>query len=264
MLEIRQLSKTFNAGSVNEKKALDRLSLTVEEGDFITIIGSNGAGKSTLLNCINGCLPIDSGEIIMDGKLLNPVPEHTRAFSIARLFQDPMMGTAGSMTVEENMAMALKRGRKRRLAAGITRCERSYFREQLVLLGLGLEDRLRLPVRLLSGGQRQALTLLMATMARPRLMLLDEHTSALDPKTALEVMRLTKVLIEDEGITTLMVTHNLEQALNIGNRTIMMHEGRIILDLKGKSRRDTSVSGLLEMFHRTSGANLAVDRMLLA
>ncbi|HOL17794.1 MAG TPA: ATP-binding cassette domain-containing protein [Bacillota bacterium] len=264
MLEIKALTKIFNAGSVNEKKALDSLSLSVKEGDFITIIGSNGAGKSTLLNCINGCYPADSGEIFLDGNLLNPVPEYLRARHISRVFQDPMQGTAGSMTVEENMAMAMKRGKRRRLRPGINRRDRSYFREKLALLGLGLEDRLKLPVCLLSGGQRQALTLLMATMVKPRLILLDEHTSALDPKTAQEVLKLTGTLVAAEGITTLMVTHNLEQALSMGNRTIMMHEGRIILDLSGKKRQETTVSGLLQMFHRCSGSELQVDRMLLA
>jgi len=264
VLEINNLSKVFNAGSVNEKKALSSLSLTVREGDFITIIGSNGAGKSTLLNCISGCYPADEGEILLDGKLLNPVPEHRRACEIARVFQDPMLGTAGSMTVEENMALAYKRGKKRRLSAGITPKERAFFQEQLALLGLGLENRITLPVCLLSGGQRQALTLLMATMVRPRLILLDEHTSALDPKTAQEVLNLTKKLIEEEGITTLMVTHNLEQALKMGNRTIMMHEGKIILDLKGQKRKETTVTGLLSLFHQTSGEELQIDRMLLA
>ncbi len=264
MLEIKALTKVFNAGGVNEKKALDSLSLLVKEGDFITIIGSNGAGKSTLLNCINGCYPVDSGEIILDGKLLNPVPEYLRARHIARVFQDPMQGTAGSMTVEENMALALKRGKRRRLRAGISSRDRRYFREKLALLGLGLEERLKLPVCLLSGGQRQALTLLMATMIKPRLILLDEHTSALDPKTAQEVLKLTDKLVAAKGITTLMVTHNLEQALSMGNRTIMMHEGRIILDLSGKKRQETTVAGLLQMFHRCSGTDLQVDRMLLA
>jgi putative ABC transport system ATP-binding protein len=264
MLSISNLKKTFNPGSVNEKLALNRLSLKLEPGDVVTVIGGNGAGKSTLLNMVAGVYPPDEGNINIDGQAIESAPEHARASFIGRVFQDPMLGTAASMTIEENLAMAFKRGSKRRLVAGIKRKNKDFFVEQLSQLGLGLENRLTTKVGLLSGGQRQALTLLMATLVPPKLLLLDEHTAALDPNTAQKVLELTQTIIKKHKLTTLMVTHNMEDALRIGNRTIMMHEGRIILDLKGEKRKKTRVPDLLEMFKKASGQTMANDRMLLA
>lgn len=263
MLELHEITRIFNQGSVNEKTALDNVSLKVPPGDFITIIGGNGAGKSTLLNCVAGVFPVEKGKIYLDGENVTSLPDYRRAGDIARIFQDPMMGTAGSMTVEENMALALKRGQKRGLVRGINESRRQFFREKLLLLQLGLENRLGIPVMLLSGGQRQALTLLMTTLVQPRLVLLDEHTASLDPKTAVKVLELTRELVEKNKITTLMVTHNMEQALRVGNRTIMMHEGKIILDIKGEQREKMTVAGLVDMFRDASGEQVQSDRMLL-
>lgn len=264
MLSISNLRKTFNPGSVNERLALADVSLNLAAGDVVTVIGGNGAGKSTLLNLIAGVYPADAGTISIDGVQVEGMPEHSRASFIGRVFQDPMLGTAASMTIEENLAMALKRGSKRRLFRGIKRGDRDFFREQLSLLGLGLENRLTTKVGLLSGGQRQALTLLMSTLVTPKILLLDEHTAALDPNTAQKVLELTETIITKHKLTTLMITHNMEDALRIGNRTIMMHEGKIILDLKGEKRKATTIPDLLEMFKKHSGQSMASDRMLLA
>lgn len=264
MLSIMGIRKTFNTGSVNERLALSGVSLQLDAGDVVTVIGGNGAGKSTLLNMLAGVYPIDQGKIVIEGQAIEHLPEYTRASFIGRVFQDPMKGTAASMTIEENLAMALKRGSARRLRRGIKTKDKGFFCEQLSLLGLGLENRLTTKVGLLSGGQRQALTLLMATLVPPKLLLLDEHTAALDPGTAQKVLQLTDKIIKKYKLTTLMVTHNMEDALNIGNRTIMMHEGRIILDLKGEQRKNTRIPDLLEMFRKASGQSMANDRMLLA
>ncbi len=257
------MTKIFNQGSVNEKVALRDVSLKVPPGDFVTIIGGNGAGKSTLLNCVAGVYPVEQGQIFIGEEDVTNLPDYRRAKDIARIFQDPMMGTAASMTVEENLALALRRGMPRTLKRGINEARRRLFREKLVMLKLGLEDRLGIPVKLLSGGQRQAMTLLMTTLVQPRLVLLDEHTASLDPKTAFKVLELTRRLVEESNITSLMVTHNMEQALKVGNRTIMMHEGRIILDLQGEQREKMTVSGLIEMFHAVSGEQMQTDRILL-
>lgn len=264
MLSTADIKKVFNPGSVNERLALAGVSLKLKAGDVVTVIGGNGAGKSTLLNIIAGVYPVDEGEILIDGQAVQHLPEHVRASFVGRVFQDPMLGTAASMTIEENLAMAMKRGARRRLCRGIKARDKEFFREQLSLLGLGLENRLTTRVGLLSGGQRQALTLLMATLVPPKLLLLDEHTAALDPHTAQKVLELTEKIVRKHQLTTLMVTHNMEDALRIGNRTIMMHEGRIILDIKGRQRRNTSIADLLEMFKQASGQSLASDRMLLA
>lgn len=264
MLLLKDLYKTFNCGSINEKTAINGLSLDMNPGDFVCVIGGNGAGKSTLLNVIAGVFPVDMGQIIIDGMSVESQPEYVRAASIGRVFQDPMMGTAASMTIEENLAMALKRGSRRRLRRGIRHRDQDYFREQLSLLGLGLEDRLSTRVGLLSGGQRQALTLLMATLVPPKLLLLDEHIASLDPGTAEKVLELTERIINNHKLTTLMVTHNMEDALNMGNRTIMMHEGQIILDFDDKQRQNISIVDLLDMFKKASGVSMANDRMLLA
>lgn len=264
MLEIKNASKTFNQGSVDERVALDNVSLYLKREDFVTIIGGNGAGKSTLLNCISGIYPLDKGKVFLDGKEITRLADHRRSKDIARLFQDPMMGTAGKLTVEENLSLALKRGMARSLRPGINRQRRDFFQEKLSLLHLGLENRLTTPVNLLSGGQRQALTLLMTNLVRPKLVLLDEHTASLDPKTAHKVLDLTRELVEKDNITTLMVTHNMEQALQMGNRTIMMHEGRIILDIHGEERKGYGTLDLVDLFHQASGETLQNDRMLLA
>ena len=264
MLAIRQVTKIFNKGTINEKVALDRVNLELAPGDFVTIIGSNGAGKSTLLNSVAGNFLVESGEIVIDGNNITTLPQHKRASFISRVFQDPMLGTAASMTIEENMVMALLRGHPRRLRRAITARERALFREKLQLLGLGLENRLTNKVSLLSGGQRQALTLLMAALQEPKLLLLDEHTAALDPKTAEKVLDLTKKFIEGARLTTLMITHNLDHALTYGNRTIMMHEGRIILDIRGTERENMTIARLLEMFEKASGTHMHNDRMILA
>lgn len=264
MLLLKGIKKTFNPGSINAKTALNELSLEMKPGDFVCVIGGNGAGKSTLLNTIAGVFPVDRGQIVIDGHNVENQPEYARASFIGRVFQDPMMGTAASMTIEENLAMAIKRGTRRRLRRAINPRDRIFFREQLSLLGLGLENRLSTRVGLLSGGQRQALTLLMATLVTPKLLLLDEHIASLDPGTAQKVLELTQKIVSREKLTTLMVTHNMEDALNIGNRTIMMHEGQIILDLTEKQRKNMSITDLLDMFKNVSGVSMANDRLLLA
>jgi putative ABC transport system ATP-binding protein len=256
--------KVFNPGGVNEKVALEGISLRLHAGEVVTVIGSNGAGKSSLLNVIAGGHEIDSGSIFLNGQDISHWPEYIRAAQIGRIFQDPLMGTAASMTIEENLAMAFRRGRPRKLRKGITSAERVLFKEHLSFLGLGLENRLSTRVGLLSGGQRQALTVLMATIAAPKLLLLDEHTAALDPRTAQIVLELTKTIIDRHQLTTLMVTHNMKQALSIGSRTIMMHEGQIILDISGPQREKTTVEHLVKLFATASGKTLDEDRALLA
>ena len=242
MLEIKEIWKTFNAGTVNEKQALRGVSLTLKDGDFCTVIGGNGAGKSTMLNAVAGTFSVDSGAIVIDGVDVTRLPEHKRAKFIGRVFQDPMMGTAPTMQIEENLALAARRGKRRTLRIGITKAEREQYRELLKTLDLGLEDRLTARVGLLSGGQRQALTLLMATMNKPKLLLLDEHTAALDPKTALKVLTLSARIVEENHLTTMMITHNMKDAIKYGNRLIMMHEGHIIYDVAGEEKQKLHVS----------------------
>ncbi|MGB3912797.1 MAG: ATP-binding cassette domain-containing protein [Thermacetogeniaceae bacterium] len=264
MLELIDICKVFDKNTVNEKVALDNVSLTLNNGDFVTMVGSNGAGKSTLLNAIAGMFPLDNGRIILNGNEITHLSEHQRAAVIGRVFQDPLTGTAAHMTVEENLVMAWKRGQRRRLRRAIRFQERSFFQEQLARLGLGLEDRLTTKVGLLSGGQRQALTLLMATLRKPQLLLLDEHIASLDPRTAEIVMDLTCRIVEEQQLTAIMVTHNLEQALSAGNRTVMMHEGRIVLDIQGLERKRMNVLDLMRLFEKNSGTKLNSDRVLLA
>ena len=258
MLELKNLYKTFNAGTVNEKRAIDGLDLTLEDGDFVTIIGGNGAGKSTTLNLIAGVFPADQGSIILDGVDITRLPEHKRAKYLGRVFQDPMMGTAATMGIEENLALANRRGQRRTLRPGITAQEREKFRKQLAALGLGLEDRMTSKVGLLSGGQRQALTLLMATLKKPRLLLLDEHTAALDPKTADKVLQITEEIVARDKLTTLMVTHNMKHAIQYGNRLIMMDAGKVVVDIRGEKKKNLTVRDLLEKF------KIDNDRMLLS
>lgn len=260
MLKLNNISKTFNPGTVNEKAALSGLSLDVRDGDFITIIGANGAGKSTLFNAVAGSFFTDSGSIELDGKDITFMPEHKRARSIGRLFQDPMRGSAPGMSIEENLAMAAKRGG---WFSHITKVDRAMFREKLSLLDMGLEDRLTQPVGLLSGGQRQALTLLMATIVPPKLLLLDEHTAALDPSTAEKVLELTKSIVANDKITCMMITHNMQSALDLGNRTLMMDKGNIIMDVSGSERDGMTVQDFLDRFKAGSGKALDNDRMLL-
>ena len=264
MLEIKNVYKTFNAGTVNEKVALQDLNLTLEDGDFVTVIGGNGAGKSTMLNAIAGSFQIDSGKIVIDGTDVTGLPEHKRAAFLGRVFQDPMMGTAPTMQIEENLALAARRGQHRGLRWGITKAERAEYQKRLHALDLGLEDRMTAKVGLLSGGQRQALTLLMATLVTPKLLLLDEHTAALDPATAEKVLELTKSIVAEKKITCLMVTHNMHQALELGNRTLMMDSGRIVFDVKGEERSRMTVDDLLEKFRENAGKNLDNDRILLS
>lgn len=264
MLEIKNISKTFNAGTINEKKALRDLSITLEDGDFVTVIGGNGAGKSTLLNAICGTWKVDCGEIIIDGKDVTGTPEHKRAKYLGRVFQDPMMGTAADMEIQENLALAKRRGKARGLGWGISKKERGEYRELLSTLGLGLEDRMTSKVGLLSGGQRQAVTLLMAAMAEPKLLLLDEHTAALDPKTAEKVLEITEDIVNKNHLTTLMITHNMRDAIKHGNRLIMMHEGRIIVDVCGEEKKNLTVEDLLELFNKASGKEFSNDRTMLA
>ena len=263
MLDIKNISKTFNAGTVNEKTALNGLSLHLDEGDFVTVIGGNGAGKSTLLNAVAGVWPVDSGSISIGGADVTRLPEHRRAKYIGRVFQDPMMGTAATMQIEENLALAARRGRTRTLRAGIGRTERDHYREMLKILDLGLEDRLTSKVGLLSGGQRQALTLLMATLQKPRLLLLDEHTAALDPKTAAKVLDATERIVGKDHLTTLMITHNMKDAIVHGNRLIMMYEGNIALDISGEEKKKLTVEDLLAKFGRATGSDEADDKLLL-
>ncbi len=264
MLTIKELHKKFNPGTVNEKTALQDINLNMAEGDFITLIGGNGAGKSTLLNCIAGVYGVDSGIIAIAGENVTKFSEHKRAGVIGRVFQDPMMGTASNMGIEENLALAYRRGKRRSLKWGISQAERQIYRELLGSLELGLEDRLGTKVGLLSGGQRQALTLLMAILIRPKLLLLDEHTAALDPKTAEKVLQLSEKFINEGKLTTLMVTHNMRHAIKHGNRLIMMHDGRIILDIKGEEKQKLTVEGLMKRFGKASGEEFADDRVLLS
>lgn len=264
MLEIKNVHKTFNKGTINEKKALNGVNLHLDPGDFVTIIGGNGAGKSTTLNMVAGVYPIDQGTIILDGKDISDLPEYKRAYMLGRVFQDPMMGTASGMQIEENMAMANRRGKKRGLSWGITKKEKEMFKEKLQMLDLGLEDRMTSKVGLLSGGQRQALTLLMATLKKPSLLLLDEHTAALDPKTAKKVLDITEKIVARDNLTTMMVTHNMKDAINIGNRLIMMSDGKIIYDVKGEEKKKLKVADLLQKFEEASGGEFANDRMLLS
>ncbi len=264
MLELRNIRKTFNPSTPNEKVALDGLNLTLQQGDFVTIIGGNGAGKSTMLNAISGAWPVDSGEIIIDGVDVTNLSDYKRAAYLGRVFQDPMMGTATDMEIEENLAIAYRRGKKRGLSWGITAKERELYKELLKTLDLGLETRMRSKVGLLSGGQRQALTLLMATLQKPKLLLLDEHTAALDPKTAAKVLELSEKIIEDNGLTALMVTHNMKDAIAHGNRLIMMGNGKIILDIQGEDKKKLTVEDLLQKFSVASGSEFASDRALLS
>lgn len=266
MLQLIDISKTFNPNTVNEKKALNHLSLTLEDGDFATIIGSNGAGKSTMFNAICGTFFVDEGGVILDGEDITYVKEHHRSKYIGHLFQDPMKGTAPNMSIEENLALAYLRASKERgkFFSRITKKEKEMFRERLALLNMGLEDRMKNPVGLLSGGQRQALTLLMATLVTPKILLLDEHTAALDPATAEKVLNLTKRIVKEHNITCLMITHNMQSALDLGNRTIMMDSGNIVLDIKGKERENMTVEDMLEQFKEGVGKNLDNDRILLS
>lgn len=264
MLEITNLEKTFNKGTINEKKALNGVNLTLHDGDFVTVIGGNGAGKSTMLNMIAGVYPMDCGKIVLNGENISRWPEYKRAKFLGRVFQDPMMGTAASMQIEENLALAYRRGKARGLSKGITKEERAFYREHLKTLGLGLEDRMTSKVGLLSGGQRQALTLLMSSLKKPELLLLDEHTAALDPKTAAKVLELTEKIISEQKLTALMITHNMKDAIRLGNRLIMMHEGRIIYEVSGEEKKNLKVSQLLEKFEQVSGEEFANDRMMLA
>ncbi len=264
MLELRNISKTFNPGTVNQKQALKGLNLTLNDGDFVTIIGGNGAGKSTMLNAIAGVWPVDSGQITIDGRDITRLPEYKRAAFLGRVFQDPMTGTAATMGIEENLALALRRGSRRTLKQGISNSERKLYRDYLLRLGLGLEERLTSKVGLLSGGQRQALTLLMATLKKPKLLLLDEHTAALDPQTAKKVLELTAEIVEEQKLTALMVTHNMRDAIQIGNRLIMMNSGNIIYDVAGEEKKNLTVEDLLQKFAQASGEELSNDRMMLS
>ena len=257
MLELKGVSMTFNMGTVNEKKALIDIDFTIEDGDFITVIGGNGAGKSTLLNVIAGVYLPEKGSVVLGGRDITRLPEHKRAKYLGRVFQDPMMGTAASMEIQENLALANRRGKMRGLRWGVGKKEKAFFKQKLEFLGLGLEDRMTAKVGLLSGGQRQALTLLMATLKRPELLLLDEHTAALDPKTAARVLDVTEELTSGEKLTTLMITHNMKDAIRYGNRLIMMHEGRIIYDVRGEEKSKLSVADLLDKFKIQS------DKMLM-
>lgn len=264
MLELKGIYKTFNPGSPNEKRALNGIDLTLEEGDFVTIIGGNGAGKSTMLNAIAGVWPIDEGQVIIDGIDVTNLPEHKRAAYLGRVFQDPMNGTAADMEIEENLAIAKRRGKKRSLKWGITKKERLEYVELLKMLDLGLENRLRAKVGLLSGGQRQALTLLMATLKKPKLLLLDEHTAALDPKTAEKVLEISDRMVAENNLTALMVTHNMKDAIAHGNRLIMMWDGKVILDIRGEEKKNLTVDALLHQFTVASGKEFASDRALLS
>jgi len=264
MLDIIEISKTFNANTVNEKKALSKLSLHLNEGDFVTVIGSNGAGKSTLQNAISGSWFVDEGQILIDGVDITKMPEYKRAQYIGRVFQDPMLGTASDMWIEENLALANRRGKSRFLKQGITNKEREVFKEKLKLLDLGLEERMTTKVGLLSGGQRQALTLLMATLQKPKILLLDEHTAALDPATASKVLSLTDKLVTSENLTTLMITHNMQDAIDYGNRLVMMDNGRIILDISGEEKKKLTKNDLIKRFNKLADKSLESDQILLS
>jgi putative ABC transport system ATP-binding protein len=263
LLITRNLGKTFHAGDVNEIKALRQIDLHLPPGDFVSVIGSNGAGKSTLLNAVAGVYPVTTGQIIIDGQDVTNWPEHKRAAFVGRVFQDPLTGTAASMTIEQNLALALKRGQKRTLRTGVTEERRQQFREVLSHLELGLENRLDTRVNLLSGGQRQTITLTMATLVRPKILLLDEHTAALDPATAHKIVELTNKIIGEDQLTTLMVTHNMHQALHMGTRTLMMHQGQILFDFSGQEREGMTVARLVDMFAEVRQQELADDRLLL-
>ena len=264
MLEIKNIYKTFNKGTVNEKKALNGVSFTLNDGDFVTVIGGNGAGKSTTLNAVAGVWPVDSGSIIIDGLNVTGLPEHKRAKYLGRVFQDPMTGTAATMEIQENLALAVRRGKRRGLRWGITKKEREQFKELLKQLDLGLEERMTSKVGLLSGGQRQALTLLMATIQKPNLLLLDEHTAALDPKTAAKVLEISEKIIAENHLTCMMVTHNMNDAIAYGNRLIMMNEGKVILDIGEEEKKKLTVEDLLEKFEQVSGEKFANDKALLS
>ncbi len=264
MLEIKNIYKTFNKGTVNEKKALNGVSFTLNDGDFVTVIGGNGAGKSTTLNAVAGVWPVDSGSIIIDGINVTGLPEHKRAKYLGRVFQDPMTGPAATMEIQENLALAVRRGKRRGLRWGITKKEREQFKELLKQLDLGLEERMTSKVGLLSGGQRQALTLLMATIQKPNLLLLDEHTAALDPKTAAKVLEISEKIIAENHLTCMMVTHNMNDAIAYGNRLIMMNEGKVILDIGEEEKKKLTVEDLLEKFEQVSGEKFANDKALLS
>jgi len=264
MLKIENVYKTFNAGTVNEKVALQGLNLHLMEGDFVTVIGGNGAGKSTMLNAVTGVFGVDSGRILIDGVDVTHLPEYKRAKFIGRVFQDPMMGTAATMQIEENLALAARRGKPRTLRIGITKAEREEYMEKLKILDLGLEDRMTAKVGLLSGGQRQALTLLMATLQRPKLLLLDEHTAALDPKTAAKVLEATQKIVEKDHLTTLMITHNMRDAIAYGNRLIMMYNGHIVVDVSGEEKKNLTVEQLLNLFSQASGSDEVDDKLVLS
>ena len=263
MLEICNVKKVFNRGTVNEKVALHDLNLHLAPGDFVTVIGGNGAGKSTMLNSVAGVYPVDEGAIRIGGVDVTHLPEYKRAKFIGRVFQDPMMGTAATMQIEENLALAARRGKMRTLMSGITKAERESYREALKILELGLEDRLTAKVGLLSGGQRQALTLLMATLQKPQLLLLDEHTAALDPKTAAKVLEATQRIVEKDNLTTLMITHNMRDAIAYGNRLIMMYDGHVVVDVSGEEKKNLTVEQLLSLFSKVSGSDEANDKLLL-
>lgn len=264
MLEIKNVHKTFNPGTINEKKALCGIDLVLNEGDFVTVIGGNGAGKSTMLNMIAGVYPVDCGSILIDGTDVTSMPEHKRAKFLGRVFQDPMMGTAADMEIVENLSIAARRGKRRSLKWGVTKKEQAAYKEMLASLELGLEDRLTTKAGLLSGGQRQALTLLMATLKKPKLLLLDEHTAALDPKTAKKVLDMTQKIVDKHHLTTLMITHNMADAIRVGNRLIMMNAGKIIYDVSGEEKKQLTTAQLLEKFKLSAGEELQNDRMLLS
>jgi len=264
MLDILNVEKTFNPGTINEKKALNGINLHLDEGDFVTVIGGNGAGKSTMLNMIAGVYPVDCGSIVIDGIDVTDLPEYKRAKYLGRVFQDPMTGTAADMQIEENLALAARRGKRRTLLPGITAKERAEYKELLKILDLGLEERLTAKVGLLSGGQRQALTLLMATLKKPKLLLLDEHTAALDPKTAKKVLDITEEIVAKENLITVMITHNMADAIRVGNRLIMMHEGQIVVDVRGEEKKKLTIEQLLQMFEASSGSKLTSDKVMLS
>ena len=264
MLDLKNVRKTFNTKTIDEKIALDGLNLHIDDGDFVTVIGGNGAGKSTMLNAIAGVWPIDTGSIVVDGADMTHLPEYRRAAFLGRVFQDPRIGTAATMQIEENLALAARRGEKRTLKAGITREERNAYREKLATLGLGLENRMTAKVGLLSGGQRQALTLLMATLKKPKLLLLDEHTAALDPRTAAKVLEITEKIVTENKLMTLMVTHTMRDAIRYGNRLIMMNGGKIILDISGEEKKRLTIEMLMDAFAKASGAEFTNDRILLS
>ena len=265
MLEIKNIYKTFNAGTINEKRALQGLNLTLQDGEFCTVIGGNGAGKSTMMNAVAGVWPVDSGAILLDGVDISGLCEHQRASMLGRVFQDPMTGTAADMQIVENLALAARRGSRRSfLKWGVPKAEYETYRELLKTLDLGLEDRMTTKVGLLSGGQRQALTLLMATLKKPQLLLLDEHTAALDPKTAAKVLDATQRIVEKDHLTTMMITHNMRDAIAYGNRLVMMYDGRIVVDVSGEEKKNLTVEQLLNLFSQASGSDEADDKLLLS